>query len=184
MRQDPGWEAFRVELDRQLRTTNLSSAALAGKMGIDPEQVRLWLYGRQHPPLKRLPAIAKALELPEWHFPCEWGFCLGPTRPALARACRVLELEHQRQHLLERLSEQGEATGAALVVREAVDRGWAVSVWPAHEGPPELRLHVADRLTFHQAVGPDAPRDPLVDLREALQRVGAVPVIPSNRRDG
>ena len=146
MRQDPGWEAFRVELDRQLRTTNLSSAALAGKMGIDPEQVRLWLYGRQHPPLKRLPAIAKALELPEWHFPVRMGILSRANAPgaALELAIRVQELEHQRQHLLERLSEQGEATGAALVVREAVDRGWAVSVWPAHEGPPELRLHVAD----------------------------------------
>ena len=99
----------------------------------------------------------------------------GQRARRCAQACHPCpRIKTPTSTFLERLSERGEATGAALVIREAVDRGWAVSVWPAHEGPPELGLHVADRLTFLVAVGPDAPRDPLVDLREALQRVGAV----------
>ena len=176
MRRDPSWKAFREELARQLKAAGLSSATLAKHLGIEPEQARLWLYGRQRPPLKKLPDIAKALGLSEQHFPVRMGILSRAHEPgnALDLAIRVQDLEHERQHLLERLTAQGEEIGAALVVREAVERGWAVAVWPAYEGPSELRLHVADRLTFHQTVGPHAARDPLPDLEPALQRVGAV----------
>jgi transcriptional regulator with XRE-family HTH domain len=60
--RDPAWAVFRTELRAHL-TGRMTSAALAGKLGVDEETVSNWRKGRTHPRLGQLPRIAETLHM-------------------------------------------------------------------------------------------------------------------------
>lgn len=98
------------------------------------------------------------------------------VRAGIAAARRLSELEEQSA-ALERSMYRRSADVIATIVARANETGrWAVAVWPAVEGPPDCRMHVAERLDFSRTDGRTAiPEDLREDLGGALEAANAIP---------
>lgn len=100
------------------------------------------------------------------------------------RAYRLLKLQLKQQDAEDGYARMGRRSGAARVVRAAIDSSrWGVAVWPVYEGPDDdHRLHVADRLDIRRADGTEIDPEAIdqavwsdPDMKTALRQTTAMP---------
>lgn len=191
------WEAVRVLIDGALADQHRprpkdapTPAQVAERLDLldvyTAEAVRDWRSGRRRPPIELLPELAVILGLAPFAFAEALGLvgererrAVEPTDLAMALV-RVRELEDRVRRLTEDQADvlRRTAVGAALLAARAHEtKRWAVAVWPAIEGPPDCRLHVADRISIRRCDGEPFDHNDLVrDLGSILRRVSAVEV--------
>jgi len=146
-RKDPAWTAF-VEAVRRRCAARGSHAELAERLGVLPTEVADWLRLRSRPPLRELPRIARALGMAPDMLLTEMGLLDGPVTAA-SDAQLSLEVLELRQRLAEQSIDPTGTTAAGRVMEVAHASGhWAVAMWPAIDGPADVRVHTADQLTF------------------------------------
>lgn len=143
----------------------VSASALATLLGpeVNEDQVRNWRKGLARPPLHLLPRISEVLGMggdrPGEHDPAYLLTRMGllPMTSAtdpISIAYRVQKLELRYREALERNAAAGREFGASSIARAVTRSGkWAVAVFPAIEGPPDCRMHVADRIDIIRTDG-------------------------------
>jgi len=170
---------------------HVSAPGLAAMLGneVYADTVNNWRKGTHPRPLNLLTRISGALgmggpALGE-HDPTHLlrAMSLLPEEPdereVYALAHRVQKLDQKYRRALERSAELGRDIGAARILRAVTETGeWAAAFWPAVEGPPDCRMHVADRVDLRRldnapVTHQDAWDDPI--LHEALRDAYAVP---------
>ena len=182
-RGDPAWEAFAASLRRRLGSARGTHTSLAQRLGMQPTELADWLRLRSRPALRDLSKVARALGITTGELLADMGILEEPTRADDATRLSLLVLE-----LRQRLAEQAGAgqSNAAVgdLVRTALQTGrWAVAVWPALEGPADVRVHSSDRLSFRQLSPTKADRANalqvlLADIGAELSRLPAVEYFP------
>jgi hypothetical protein len=184
--RDERWAAFEAALKahdaptpRELEEALLKAGLPGGSDGVSNSLISLWRAGRKRPPFAWLPAISHALvKDPTWlarqmgMVPAESEQLAGVV--ALANRKAMLEAEiRQLQQLSDSLLDDQLARLVAEVSRSGE---YAVAVWPHRTGPPDCRIHAADRLTLRRTDGRPVPE--LVDVWRTfplvLDRAGAV----------
>lgn len=153
---------------------------------VEAVDVRNWLNRRTNPRLERIPTLGEALEAGRsgaggWDplfLPRAMGVIPASSENlAIELALAVHRLQVRYNRLQNDTAARGQAHGAAAIVQRACESGdWAVAVWPAIEGPPNCRMHVADRLDFRRTSGALFTRDDLWnDFETVLRGAGAIP---------
>lgn len=186
---DP-WKAFRAELSRHLALRTMTSLDLAAALQFQVSEnvVSNWRKGRSKPNLDLLPRISEVLGMgsPEAgnHDPgyllTRMGLLPQTERSnAYSLAYRVTSLENRYRESLERMSELGRLYGVTSIVQAAArSMRWAAAVWPAVEGTPDCRMHVAARVDLRRLDGAPATVDAAwadPDLHKALRDAYAIP---------
>ncbi len=188
--RDPAWPLFVDELRQHLTRRGVTSAALARALDVDEETVRNWRKGKTRPLLAQLPKIAEVLGMgagspggqgdPLYLLRRMQLLPAGPgDRELIDAAYRLQKLELKLTQAMDRAGSHGRREGAGVVVRAAMQTSrWAVAVWPAVEGPPSCRLHVADRIDIRRTDNePTTNQEVWHDqaLKGALRAAYAVP---------
>lgn len=194
--EDEAWKAFRDELRKALAEQNMTRAELARHLGdeVAESTIANWLQGTKVR-IHLLPRIGAALGMggtdEPGHDPAYLFRKMGllpqeDTGGTYAIAYRVQKLEMRLREAIERTAAHGRGIGALADILQAVrgTREWAVAVWPAVEGPPSCRMHVADRLDLRRLDGreisaQDVTADPL--LFRALRDGYAIPAVRQPR---
>ncbi len=162
-KKDDAWAVFRRVLNSRLAETNMTGAELARRIQADEAQVRAWRNrDRGFPYLNQLPIIARVLSLGQdshrsydpLYLPRLMGII--PADVDETEYAALFDAAYRLQKLEVKISEAqvkaatwGRTHGASSVVQAALASGkWAVSVWPAIEGPIDYEMHVADRITI------------------------------------
>jgi hypothetical protein len=161
--RDDAWAIFMGILDSRLAELELTATWLAKTIGEDPAKVRSWRHpsrdgSLRHPTLAQLPAVARALRLggddDEEYDPLFLPRQMGILPDAVST--EVFDAEFRLQKLKLKImdaqasaAELGRHNGALEIAKAAMSSGkWAVSIWPALEGPRDHLMHVADRVTI------------------------------------
>jgi transcriptional regulator with XRE-family HTH domain len=190
--RDPAWSVFLEELRAHLEG-HMTSAALAGRLGVDEEAVRNWRKGRTHPRLGQLRMIAEILHMggdpatgdadPLFLYR---RMGLLPPKPEDAdlidTAYRLQELEQSLSEAIDRVGSLGRREGANAIVGAAVRTGeWAVAVWPVTEGPADCQLRVADRIDIRRTDERPVTTDDVWQDRALKAALRASHAVPASR---
>lgn len=147
---DPAWRAFTDALSRE------RTSALAESLGLPPEEVSELKASRRRPRFEDLPKISAALVGDPTHLARLMGMI--PDDQNLMRHLqdlteRVNDLKHREASLIHKLGSSADRGVGELVTAVLREPGWSVGVWPAYEGPPTCKLHVADRIDIRRQDG-------------------------------
>lgn len=187
--RDPSWARFPYVLEKYMKRANLSSVQLATKLekqlltaAVTAGLVRKWRSGDRDPQVQQLPDIARALST-ETHIvdvadlAAEIGMLPRESMPKVQTdlAVRMIKLHAENRKLELRANRSIDRTGYAdLILAVSDSTRWAVAIEPSYAGPPDARVHVANRLVLRRIDGIDARKADLPKrIAGALARLGA-----------
>jgi transcriptional regulator with XRE-family HTH domain len=152
---DESWAAF------QSAVKDIAPKDLADKLGlpdVDKVITSSWKQGKRRPKLSQLPAISTALGKDESYLATRMGMIPDSSEKG-AQLVRLQErlvvlrervgtLQKQLEHYEADAADRRNAAVGDVVAKAALTGKWAVSVYPANEGPADHLFHVCDRLDF------------------------------------